>query len=258
MGYSFSGSGPAESGRRISTPQLVMPCGRRREPTAFGRRLARSVAPATVTTTTMAERRRPHVAQAATTRTERSNGTTRTYRESDARGSCTAQAPLLSWSGYVLRTQMPRQREEVALPEQAINRGLEAYHRGRRSQAFRHILAAEPGAVDGYTRPAGHSLATVPTLTYLSHRADLLPTPRLDGRKRRKHGNLRHLDQLGLRRLTAELARSTLKPRQVSRTPGNPHLPGHNAVGAGAEFERPSAAFCDEMHLRQIVDPDRR
>ena len=45
------------------------------------------------------------------------------------------------------------QCEGVALPEQAINRGLEAYHRGRPSQASRHIFAAEPGASTGTPVP---------------------------------------------------------------------------------------------------------
>ena len=155
-------------------------------------------------------------------------------------------------------SRMPRQCEEVALPEQAINRGLAGYHRGRRPPSISAPCRGRTRDSGRMQPPVGSSAAIAPIRTYLSHRAKSLPTPCLDGQKRRKHGDLRHLGPLGLRRLTAELARSALTPRQVSRAPANPHLLGERAAGVSAEFERPSADFGDQMLSRQIVDPDRR
>ena len=45
----------------------------------------------------------------------------------------------------------------------------------------------------GRTTVAVDVVPSAPTRTYLSHRANSLPTPRLDGRKRRNHGDFGHL-----------------------------------------------------------------
>ena len=100
--------------------------------------------------------------------------------------------------------------------------------------------------------------AAVPRSTYLSHRAKLVPTPRLVGRKRNNHGAFRHLERLGLGRPTAELAGFAPTPRQVRRMPGNSAVPGPERVGVSAEFMAPTADFRVEMRRHQIVDPERR
>jgi hypothetical protein len=95
----------------------------------------------------------------------------------------------------------------------------------------------------GHVRRVGHRLASAPASTYLSHRANSPPTPRLDARKRRSHCDFRPLGLLGLGRLTAELAPSAQTPRQVGRPPANTHLLGQQVPGVSAEYDRPSADF---------------
>lgn len=175
--------------------------------------------------------------ESTSTDTSIAKGRSSTDHERSARGSRTAQTPSLSRFGYVLRSRVPRHCEEVALPEQAINRGLGGYHLGRRSQAL-FARSLGPNRARGRGRATGRESLSLPqrppTSVTGSARAQLraqtvanpvttavFPDPGM----------------LGPVRPSAEFADSALTPRRVTRMPANSHLPGQRAAGAYAEFD---------------------